>query len=644
MVIKMESHPIEEPEAIIPMETVSSGGQSAIEEPEAIIPMEIVSSGGQSDTPTPTITTGRLRRKVARRTESWYPQPPPPPRRVTREGQLPTYFVSRPPQDEDNPERKKPRLEEPLPTTIDVAARKTASPDLSVNLSPPHAADDDDDANVEPVTDTQPNAGANSATAHWKTDEDAELTSAVANTSKKKWGSKRITDWDAVAALVLGRTGKQCRNRWLDSVYPRIDQANGGSGRWTAVEDIELKDSVQTHGGKNWVAISALVPGRTKLQCRSRWKYALDPSIGRASGRTGQWADVEDSKLKNAVQTHGCNNWVAISALVPGRTKKQCCHRWHDVLDPSIDRANERSGTWTSVEDIKLKDSVQTHGDKDWVAISALVPGRTKIQCRQRWQDALNPSIGRAGGRTGRWTGDEDGKLKDAIQTHGSKNWIAISALVPGRTKLQCRSRWKDVLDPSIGRASGRTGQWVDDEDSKLKNAVQTHGCKNWETIAALVSSRTKLQCRNRWHHALNPSIALTAGREGGWAENEDKKLKDAVLTHGGKNWAAIATLVPDRTKLQCYHRWHDGTNPSIALEAGRVGKWAEDEVTKLKDAVLTHTDKNWKEIATLVLGRTKKQCREKWSAMESNRSTVLEKAECTLKNAPARGQGSHSP
>jgi hypothetical protein len=55
-------------------------------------------------------------------------------------------------QDDDNPARKKPRLEEPLPTTTDQAARKTASPDAAVGL-PPTA--DNDDAHADPVTDTQ---------------------------------------------------------------------------------------------------------------------------------------------------------------------------------------------------------------------------------------------------------------------------------------------------------------------------------------------------------------------------------------------------------------------------------------------------------------------------------------------------------
>jgi hypothetical protein len=40
-------------------------------------------------------------------------------------------------------------------------------------------------------------------------------------------------------------------------------------------------------------------------------------------------------------------------------------------------------------EDSKLKDTVHTHGDKDWVATVALVPGRTRLQCWKRWQKNL---------------------------------------------------------------------------------------------------------------------------------------------------------------------------------------------------------------------------------------------------------------
>jgi hypothetical protein len=51
-----------------------------------------------------------------------------------------------------------------------------------------------------------------------------------------------------------------------------------GTGKWGEDEDIKLEAAVRMHeGGKNWVAIAALVPGRTQIQCSARCK-ALDPN------------------------------------------------------------------------------------------------------------------------------------------------------------------------------------------------------------------------------------------------------------------------------------------------------------------------------------------------------------------------------
>jgi hypothetical protein len=91
-----------------------------------------------------------------------------------------------------------------------------------------------------------------------------------------------------------------------------------------------------------------------------------------------------------------------------------------------------------------MKRAVQTHGDKNWGEIAALVPGRAESQCYNRWRYVLNPSIDRTPpGHTGEWTADEVIKLKDAVQTHGSRNWAAIAALIPGRVEKQCQSRWQ---------------------------------------------------------------------------------------------------------------------------------------------------------------------------------------------------------
>jgi hypothetical protein len=364
-----------------------------------------------------------------------------------------------PPQDEEIPTMKKPRLEEPLPTTSDQGTRETDSPDVSVGLSPPTADNDDTNANADSVTDTQPNAGATWATGSWTYEEDAKLTRAVANTSKKKRGKKYKPDWAVISALVPGRTRNQCRHRWHDVLDPSIGRASGRKGKWTAVEDSKLKGAVQTHGDKDWGAVAALVPGRTKKQCSNRWHDAWDPSIALTGGSNGKWTEAEDSKLKDAVQTDGDNDWVAISALIPGRTKRQCNQRWYNTFNPSIALTAGRTGKWEEDEDKKLKDAIQMQGvDKDWAVISAMVPGRTKNQCNQRWHDALNPSIGRASRRKGKWSAADDSQLKHAVQTHGDNDWVAISTLVPGRTKKQCWDRWryKKDIDPNRSTVQGK--------------------------------------------------------------------------------------------------------------------------------------------------------------------------------------------
>jgi hypothetical protein len=68
--------------------------------------------------------------------------------------------------------------------------------------------------------------------------------------------------------------------------------------------------------------------------------------------------------------------------------------------------------------------------------------------------------IDRANARTGTFSEDEDIKLKYAVQTHCGKNWGAIAALVPDRAKTQCNKRWYDALKPSIGGANARTGTY----------------------------------------------------------------------------------------------------------------------------------------------------------------------------------------
>jgi hypothetical protein len=180
---------------------------------------------------------------------------------------------------------------------------------------------------------------------------------------------------------------------------------------------------VKKHGN-DWVAVAALVSGRTNKQCYERWTR-IDPSNN--GKKAVRWTQVEDRKLTKAVKKHG-NDWVVVATMVPGRSNKQCRERWTYILDPSNNGKN--AGKWKPEEDGKLTKAVKKHGN-DWVAVAGMVHGRSNAQCRVRWTDTLGHSNN--GKSAGKWKPEEDGELTKAGKKHGNA-WLAVAGMVHGRS------------------------------------------------------------------------------------------------------------------------------------------------------------------------------------------------------------------
>ncbi|OHS99852.1 Myb-like DNA-binding domain containing protein [Tritrichomonas foetus] len=87
-------------------------------------------------------------------------------------------------------------------------------------------------------------------------------------------------------------------------------------------EDLEILQFVQTQGTKNWRVI-ALQLGRTPKQCRERWNGHLNPNINK-----GPWTHSEDVVLATKQHELG-NKWAEISKFLPGRTDAIVKNRWN---------------------------------------------------------------------------------------------------------------------------------------------------------------------------------------------------------------------------------------------------------------------------------------------------------------------------
>ena len=123
---------------------------------------------------------------------------------------------------------------------------------------------------------------------------------------------------------------------------------------------------------------------------------------------------------------------------------------------------------WTPEEDQLLQRAIAKHGERNWRAIADLVPGRSYIQCLQRWKKALRPGL-----RKGHWSKEEDATLLRLVDQYKPDwDWSLISKQIPGRNAKQCRERWFLNLDPSINR-----GPWTPEEDEQLLNFVAQCKC-----------------------------------------------------------------------------------------------------------------------------------------------------------------------
>lgn len=135
---------------------------------------------------------------------------------------------------------------------------------------------------------------------------------------------------------------------------------------------------------------------------------------------------------------------------------------------------------WTPEEDKKLKDAVKVYGNCNWQSVASIMKGRTGQQCLHRWSKSVNPAIIRQW-----WTEEEDTLLKRAVHLYGAGNWTKVQRLVPGRTDMQCRERYMNILTPTV-----KNTQMTAEDTEKLIKLVEQHG-RTWSAFASMFEGQT---------------------------------------------------------------------------------------------------------------------------------------------------------
>jgi hypothetical protein len=109
--------------------------------------------------------------------------------------------------------------------------------------------------------------------------------------------------------------------------------------KWSPEEDKILERAIEHHGASNWNVLARVLPGRTGKQCRERWFSKLSPGY-----TTEMWTPEEDRRLITLQSERG-NKWSRFQLLFPGRSLVSIKNRWTSLKRRGIPEVSVSSVT-----------------------------------------------------------------------------------------------------------------------------------------------------------------------------------------------------------------------------------------------------------------------------------------------------------
>lgn len=148
---------------------------------------------------------------------------------------------------------------------------------------------------------------------NWNENDDSKLCTFI-----YKYGTN---NWEIISKEMGNKSGIQCLQRWNAIMKPNVIK-----GPWNVDEDKKLIDWIKTNGATNWSACAEFIPGRTGKQCRERWMNALNPLL-----KKGSWEPEEDYIIFKLFKKLG-SKWSTISNYIAGRTENSIKNRFYSTL------------------------------------------------------------------------------------------------------------------------------------------------------------------------------------------------------------------------------------------------------------------------------------------------------------------------
>ena len=246
-------------------------------------------------------------------------------------------------------------------------------------------------------------------------------------------------EWSTLAGRhIPSRTGLDCKMQWLNKTYPKINNTE-----FTDEERSLLVNLIQRYGEHAWDAVAHEMPGRTPLTClREYERYKFTMNRDKTASITIPDSDM--TKLIQLISKYG-QSWKKIQDEMGGPLNAdQLMHTWRKrQLGTDRGTVAARKGLWSKEEDAMLLKGVALYG-KNWSKLVTCVPGRTDVQCRERYVNVLDPSLN----KEATFTKEEEELLDNFVRAQREEGasriaWSRVAKHLPGRTDRQCKKAWE---------------------------------------------------------------------------------------------------------------------------------------------------------------------------------------------------------